>query len=601
MSGASVLAVEDLKIAFPRPGGRPRAVVDGVSLAIGPGQTLGLVGESGSGKTMVALSVIGLVPKPGRVAAGRIAIDGEDLIGKSERELRAVRGGAVSIVFQDPLSSLNPVKPVGSLLVRSAMLHRDCGKREARQRAVEMLAAVGIPDAAQRIRSYPHEFSGGQRQRIMIALAAINSPALVIADEPTTALDPTVQLQILKLLKSVTAQSALLLITHDLGVAAGVCDGIAVMRDGRIVETGDAGDLLTAPRTAYAKALTDAVPRFGERRASRRETGPEPRKQPLLEVRDLEVSYEIGGRSFKAVDGVSLHVAATETLGIVGESGSGKSTIAKAVLQMVPRRKGEILFDGHSLSRDDRASRRVAERRVQYVFQDPYSSLDPRWRVGRIIAEPLLAQGATARAEVADIVADLVQQVGLPPDSVDRFPAEFSGGQRQRIGIARALSVRPDLLIADEPVSSLDVTIQRKIVTMLKSLQERYRLALVFIAHDLPLVYQVTDRVVVLYLGKIVEEGPTEKVLGAPQHPYTQALLSASMPESMKSAFARLSAEGEPASPLDPPSGCSFHPRCPIARPKCAEIAPVLAPHGEGGSVACHFPAERRESARERR
>lgn len=592
MSDQPILSIDELFVAFPQARGPSKNVVDGISLSIGKGKTLGLVGESGSGKTLAALSIMGLIPNPGRAVSGDILLNGQNLLAKTEEELRAIRGGEASIVFQDPLSSLNPVKPIGSLLVQSALLHQKCSREEAWERSVDILAAVGIPDPAERMRSYPHEFSGGQRQRIMIALAAINNPSLIIADEPTTALDATVQIQVLQLLKSMTVDSALLLITHDLNVTAGICDKIAVMRHGRIIETGNTDEILTNPQDPYTKALVAAVPRFGKRYLMDDGTKREKAAVPLLEVQDLAVSYKLAGRPFKAVDEVSFRVAPNETLGIVGESGSGKSTIAKAVLQMLRPSQGKITFEGHNIFPVRGRDMRDVRRRVQYVFQDPYSSMDPRWTVGRIIAEPMLVHALGSREEIAERVSELLDQVGLSPDAIDRYPAEFSGGQRQRIGLARALSVRPDLLIADEPVSSLDVTIQWKIAKLLKALQKEYKLALIFIAHDLPLVYQLTDRIIVLYLGQIVEEGPTDKVLSAPQHPYTAALLSASTGRSLAAETGNPKIKGEPASPVDPPTGCRFHPRCPIAQPECAITAPLLARQNEEIAVACHFPGQ---------
>lgn len=585
----TILQIRDLSIAFPHEDGTPKKVVDGISFSIDRGKTLGLVGESGSGKSMCALSIMRLIPTPGRVSSGQILLNDENVAAKSAREMRLIRGGSVSIVFQDPLSSLNPVRPIGALLVQSAQLHQGCSRKEAWNRAAEMLKAVGIPNAPTRMKSYPHEFSGGQRQRIMIALAAMNAPSLIIADEPTTALDTTIQMHLLELLKFVTRNSALLMITHDLGVASAICDELVVMRGGRVVESGLVTDILSNPRERYTKALVDAVPRFTGKNFKIFSAPAAAAPRPLLKVRDLEVTYELAGQSFKAVENVSLSVAANETLGIVGESGSGKSTIAKAVMQMVPVTGGEITFDGKAYAESTKRHTKELKCRMQYIFQDPYSSLDPRWIVKRIIAEPMRVHGLGGRAEINDRVAELLNQMELPASAADRRPAEFSGGQRQRIGLARALSVRPDILIADEPVSALDVTIQRKMLELLKRVQWEYKLALIFIAHDLPLVYQLTDRVAVLYLGQIVEEGPTKQVLGAPRHPYTAALKWASE-AALNEEGDGLKIKGEPASPLDPPAGCPFHPRCPIARPKCSTEIPVLTKSEEGVSVACHFP-----------
>ena len=593
MSDDTVLEVDDLSIAFSQgDAAQSRVVVDGVSISIKRGQILGLVGESGSGKSMVALSIMGLVPGLGRPTSGRILLNGQNLLQKSEDQLRKIRGGEVSIVFQDPLVSLNPVRPVGSLLTRSVMLHQKCGKAAAENRTAEMLSAVGIPNPTQRMYSYPHEFSGGQRQRIMVALAAINSPSLIIADEPTTALDATVQIQILDLLKSLSANCALLLITHDLSVTAGVCGHVAVMRKGKIVEYGSADEILSNPQESYTRALIDAVPRFSGRRLLASKTAVPPQRRPILEVRNLEVTYTQSGHSFKAVDDVSFAINRNETLGIVGESGSGKSTIARALMQVVRPSGGQIMFDGESLGKGGRHDPRSVKRRMQYVFQDPYASLDPRWTVGKIIAEPMRVHQLGTDRDIHKRVAELVEQVELPTDAIDRYPAEFSGGQRQRIALARSLGVDPDLLIADEPVSSLDVTIQLKIARLLKSLQKEYKLSLVLIAHDLPLVYQMTDRVAVVYLGQIVEQGPTDMVLHDPQHPYTASLLSASDAGSFETIAAGLRIAGEPASPLNPPGGCRFHPRCPIATDKCSDTDPAPVDCSGGATVRCHFPGE---------
>lgn len=593
MSDDIVLDVKDLSIAFPQGAGTPpRVVVDNVSLSIKRGQILGLVGESGSGKSMLALAIMGLVPGSGQPTSGRIFLNGQNLLQKSEDQLRQIRGRDVSIVFQDPLVSLNPVKSVGSLLTRSVMLHQNCTKQKAEIRTAEMLSAVGIPNPKRRMHSYPHEFSGGQRQRIMVALAAINNPSLIIADEPTTALDATVQIQILDLLKSLSVDCALLLITHDLSVTAGVCGHVAVMRQGKIIESGSADDVLTRPQEAYTRALIDAVPRFDGQRAISIVTTKPASHGSLLEVRNLQVTYSQSGRRFNAVDDVSFSIERNQTLGIIGESGSGKSTIAKALMQVIRLSGGQIIFDGVNLENASRDDSRSIKRRMQYVFQDPYASLDPRWTIGRIIAEPMRVHRLGTDQEILKRVAKLLEQVELPADAIDLYPAEFSGGQRQRIALARSLSVAPELLIADEPVSSLDVTIQLKIARLLKSLQQEYKLSLMLIAHDLPLVYQMTDRVAVVYLGQVVEQGPTGIVLQDPQHPYTASLLTASDAGSFEMIAAGLRAAAEPASPVNPPSGCRFHPRCPIATGKCVNTAPEPVQRSGGVSVSCHFPGE---------
>ncbi|HNP62496.1 MAG TPA: ABC transporter ATP-binding protein [Woeseiaceae bacterium] len=588
MSRGSILEVKNLSIAFPQSATSTKTVVDGVSFSIERGRTMGLVGESGSGKSMIALSILGLVPGGGIPVSGQILLNGRNLLEQTTSQVRRIRGSEVSIVFQDPLASLNPVRPVGSLLVRSAMMHQGCSEQVARNRAADMLSAVGIPTATQRMRSYPHEFSGGQRQRIMVALAMINNPSLIIADEPTTSLDATVQIQILDLLKSFASECSLLLITHDLTVTAGVCDRVAVLRNGKIVESGDAYGVLNNPKDPYTQTLVDAVPRFEGHRFVEPKSLPLQDEDLILEVHDLDVTYIQSGRSFNAVEDISISLERNGTLGIVGESGSGKSTIAKALMQMVRPSRGRVLFDGIDLRKANQRDSLAARRRIQYVFQDPYASLDPRWRIGRIIAEPMRIHKVGSRKEIREQVARLIEQVELPDDSIDRYPAEFSGGQRQRIAIARSLSVNPDLLIADEPVSSLDVTIQLKVVRLLKSLQKQYDLSLIIIAHDLPLVYQMTDRVAVVYLGQIVEQGPTEVVLRNPKHPYTASLISASSVESFESVADGLRNAGESASILDPPSGCRFHPRCPIATTECSVTVPMQVFCSDGTIVSCH-------------
>lgn len=592
MSDAPILSIKNLMVEFPRAAKAPLVVIDHVSLDIQPGRVMGLVGESGSGKTMMALSAMGLIPSPGRALAGSVVLNGVDLLKKTEAELRKIRGRDVGIVFQDPLSSLNPVRPVGSLLIQSAMQHAKCSRTEATERAIEMLNAVGIVNARERIRSYPHEFSGGQRQRIMIALAAMNAPPLIVADEPTTALDATIQQQVLDLLKRGIGQKALFLITHDLRVAAEVCDHISVMRQGKIVESGAADEILACPQEKYTKKLIEAVPKFGHRElfiSTKKEPTP---CKPLLEMKDVEVSFKSGGRNFKALDRVSLMIRAGGSLGIVGESGSGKSTIAKSIMRIVNITSGQILIDGVDCKKVSGNQLRTLKRRVQMVFQDPYASLDPRWRVGRIVAEPLRAQGQESKDKIETRVAKLIEQVELPADTAQRFPVQFSGGQRQRICLARALTLTPELLIADEPVSSLDVTIQWKIAKLLKKVQQQYNLALILVAHDLPLVYQLTERIVVLYLGQIVEMGDTVGVLMQPQHPYTAALLFSSGKRISKEGALVSMDFGEPGSIFDPPVGCRFHPRCPISRPRCKTEIPSLRSLGNKGSVACHFPGE---------
>ena len=592
MTAGPVLELDDLTIAFPKRGGDETRVVDGVSLSLQPGRTLGLVGESGSGKSMIALSIMGLVPSPGRVAGGRIRLGDHDISSMSERRLRAIRGGQVGMIFQDPLAAFNPVKPIGSNLIATAMRHTGCTRADATSRAVQALRAVGIASPEERLAAYPHELSGGQRQRVMIALATINDPDLILADEPTTALDTTIQAQILALLNRRRDTSAMIMITHDLGVAAEVCDTVAVVHRGRVVEHGPVEQVLAQPKEPYTRALLDAVPTFdpAHRLVSGVPAGAE--EAPILTTRDLRVTFDVGGRPLHAVDGVDLTIRRGETVGVVGESGSGKSTIARTLMRMLRPAGGEIRFQGRDIAQATGAALKALRRHVQMVFQDPYASLDPRWTIRRILAEPLRAQKVSAGAAAHATVDRLIDQVGLPDGTADRLPVQFSGGQRQRIGIARALALRPDLIVADEPVSALDVTIQRQIVRLLKQVQLEYGNALLVIAHDLALVYQITDRIVVLYLGRIVEEGPTAAVIAEPYHPYTAALLSAAPVPDPGRRRRPVVLRGEPPSPLDPPSGCRFHPRCPIARDRCAVETPPLLKDAAGRKVACFYPGE---------
>ncbi|MEU4350734.1 ABC transporter ATP-binding protein [Streptomyces sp. NPDC023838] len=498
------MEVTDLAVTF----GETRAV-DGLSFTLAPGAALGVVGESGSGKSASAYALLGLHRGTGALVEGSVKVAGTDVHRASDAELRRLRGGVAAMVFQDPLSSLDPYYAIGDQIAEVYRVHRGGSKRAARARAVEVLDRVGIPDAARKARSRPHEFSGGMRQRALIAMALACEPKLLIADEPTTALDVTVQAQILDLLHGLRQETGmgLLLVTHDVGVAAESVDDVLVMRQGRAVERGPVRDVLGAPKAAYTKELLSAVPRLDAAKPSAPAAG-----EPLLEARDLRKVFGRGKSAFTAVDGVSLTVRRGETLGVVGESGSGKTTLGRMLVGLLDTTSGTIRRDGTA---------------VQMVFQDPVASLNPRRSIGESVADPLRASGVRDEKRIHARVGELLERVGLDPDRYDRYPHEFSGGQRQRVGIARALAAEPQLIVCDEPVSALDVTTQAHVTELLAELQRELGLGLVFIAHDLAVVRQVSDRVAVMRRGRIVEEGAVEEVYGSPKDPYTRQLLAA--------------------------------------------------------------------------
>ena len=518
-----MLEIVGLSIAF---GGR--RVVEDVSFRVEAGETLALVGESGSGKSLTALSILQLLPA-GAVAGGRVMLDGADMLHAAPGTLRRARGATAGMIFQEPMTSLNPLQSIGRQVAEALALH---GRKPAKGTIVGLLQRVGFPDADDRLDAFPHQLSGGQRQRVMIAMALANNPKLLIADEPTTALDVTIQAGILDLLaQEKTARGlALLLISHDLNVVRRVADRVCVMKDGRIVEQGPVASLFRAPQHPYTRMLIAAEP-GGH---------PEPRPDgaPVLAATEgLRVSFSVrrgllrrAAGSVQAVDGVSLHVREGETLGLVGESGSGKSTIGLAMLRMLPS-SGRIAFAGQPLQGLSQARLRPLRRQMQVVFQDPYGSLSPRMSAGEIVAEGLLVHEPRLRApDRAARVAAALAEVGLPPDAAGRYPHEFSGGQRQRIAIARAVVLQPRLLVLDEPTSALDRSVQAQIVQLLRALQARHGLAYLFISHDLAVVRALSHRVAVLRAGRVVEEGPAEALFAAPQHPYTVALMAAAFP-----------------------------------------------------------------------
>ncbi|MFE0514321.1 dipeptide ABC transporter ATP-binding protein [Streptomyces sp. NPDC058964] len=527
----SLVEVTDLTVEF----GSLRAV-DGLSFRLAQGAALALVGESGSGKSTVAGALRGLHRGTGARLGGSVRVAGTDVREASDEELRRLRGGRAAMVFQDPLSSLDPYYAIGDQIAEVYRVHTRASRRAARARAVEVLDRVGIPDAVRRSRSRPHEFSGGMRQRALVAMALACEPDLLIADEPTTALDVTVQAQILDLLHTLREETGmgLLLVTHDVGVAAESVDEVLVMRHGRTVEHGPVGTVLGSPAEAYTRELLAAVPRVDAPRTGARATG-----DVVLEATGLRREFGHGKRAFTAVDDVSLTIRRGETLGVVGESGSGKTTLGRMLVGLLEPTAGEIRYDGRAHTGVNPA--------VQMVFQDPVSSLNPRRSVGESIADPLRARGERDEERIRGRVRELLERVGLEGAHYDRYPHEFSGGQRQRVGIARALAADPRVIVCDEPVSALDVTTQAQVVALLGELQRELGLALVFVAHDLAVVRQVSDRVAVMSRGRVVESGPADEVYDFPRHPYTRQLLAAVPALDPEVAARRRAARREPA------------------------------------------------------
>jgi microcin C transport system ATP-binding protein len=526
---SALLEIRDLHVSFGQGANEVRAV-RGASLEIAPGEAVGLVGESGSGKSVTALSVLQLLPYPAaRHPGGSIRFRGEELLGAPPARLRELRGNRVAMIFQEPLSSLNPLHSVERQIGEVLFVHKGLGRQGARERVRELLQLVGLPEAVDRLSALPHEFSGGQQQRIMIAMALANEPDLLVADEPTTALDVTVQAQILELLQSLRRKlgMALLLITHDLGIVRRVADRVYVMTEGEVVEHGPTQDLFEAPAHPYTRKLLAAEPR------GRPEPGPED-APVLLEAEGVRVWFPVKKgvlrrtvAHIKAVDGVSLRVRAGHTLGVVGESGSGKSTLGRALLRL-ERSRGSIRFGDQELQGLRSRELRPLRRELQMVFQDPYGSLSPRLSVSQILEEGLRVHrlGGTS-AERHDLIAGALEEVGLDPAAQDRYPHEFSGGQRQRIAIARALVLKPRFIVLDEPTSALDMSVQAQIVELLRGLQVKHGLAYLFISHDLKVVRALSHHIAVMKDGRVVEHGPAEEVFGNPREPYTRALLAA--------------------------------------------------------------------------
>ncbi len=527
-TGGTVLQVSGLTIDLPPGGDRPHAVED-ISFDLRAEEILCLVGESGSGKSLTALAMMGLLPPPHvRVSAGSIVMDGADLLRLSATEMRARRGRDIAMIFQEPMSALNPVMTIGDQIGETIVSHQSIGASELRQRVVELLGAVRLPEPERLLHTYPFRLSGGQRQRAMIAMALAIGPRVLIADEPTTALDVTTQAEILRLIKRLQGERrmAVLLVTHDFGVVAEVAHRVAVMREGRIVEIGEAATVLNHPRHDYTRMLIRAVPRFGGYRSA--VTGTD----MLLAIHDARKTFVTHGvtrrrnRYVKAVDGVTLSIRRGETLGLVGESGSGKSTLARCIVRLYDLDGGSIEFAGGDIAKMSLRQFRPLRKRIQMVFQDPYGSLNPRQKIGTIVTAGPRAGGMPRREALAKAV-ELLRLVGLDGQVLDRYPHEFSGGQRQRISLARALIMEPDVLVADEPVSALDVSVQAQVLALLADLRRRFQFAMLFVTHDLRIAAEVADKLAVMHNGVIVEEGDTRRIFESPTHPYTKSLLDA--------------------------------------------------------------------------
>lgn len=528
-----LLKVENLHVSFHTRDGELEAV-RGISFEVKKGETLGIVGESGSGKSVTARSILQLLPSPPSfLKSGSITFQGEELTTKTEKEMQAVRGRDIGMIFQDPMTSLNPTMRIGPQIAESLIKRKQLSKEEAKQQAIDLMKLVGIQHSEERYQQYPHEFSGGMRQRVIIAIALASQPALLIADEPTTALDVTIQAQILHVMKDIQKRfgTSIIFITHDLGVVAGMCDRVVVMKEGKIVESNTTEELFERPQHAYTQQLLNALPRLHEKKKNKKDFDAihTENHTPLLEVKSLSQHFQVGkGHVLKAVDQIDFLIKRGETLGLVGESGSGKSTTGRAILRLTEPTNGDILFQGIPVNRLSKKEMKKMRRHMQMIFQDPYSSLNPRFKVLDIIGQALdLHKLSSSNAERRKRVEELLEMVGLEPSHADRYPHEFSGGQRQRIGIARALAVEPQLIVCDEPLSALDVSIQAQIVRLLEDLQKKLGLTYLFIAHDLSMVKHISDRVAVMYGGKIVELAESEELYNNPQHAYTKSLLAA--------------------------------------------------------------------------
>jgi peptide/nickel transport system ATP-binding protein len=578
---APVLSVRGLTTSF-RVGTEWRSVVRNMDLDVAAGETVAIVGESGSGKSVTSLSIMRLLPQLTSRIEGSVKLDGRDLLTLDAEQMRQVRGNQISMIFQEPMTSLNPIFPIGKQIAEAITCHRDISAAEAKAEVLRLLDRVRIPNAKNRFDEYPHQFSGGMRQRVMIAMALASRPKLLIADEPTTALDVTIQGQILDLIKTLQDEEgmAVLFITHDMGVVAEVSDRTIVMFRGEAVETGTTDDIFNRGQHPYTRALLSAVPKLGSMGGRARpmrfpvidiKTGatlvpeaeagiPEKTSQPLLEVKNLTTRFDIRSGLFgrksgavHAVENVSFSLKPGETLSLVGESGCGKSTTGRSITRLVQPTSGQINVDGYDVGRLDEPSLRRMRRSIQMVFQDPFASLDPRMSVGQAVMEPFIEHKLGSKAEARDKAADLLERVGLSADMMPRYPHEFSGGQRQRIAIARSLMLDPKIIVADEAVSALDVSIKAQVCNLLLDLQQSFNLAYLFISHDMAVVERVSHRVAVMYLGEIVEIGPRQAVFDNPQHPYTKKLMAAvPVPDPARRKLKRNLSTEEIKSPIRP-------------------------------------------------
>ena len=601
-----ILTVRNLKVNFETADGLVEAV-KGTQFEVAAGECLGIVGESGSGKSQTVLAAMGLLAENGQ-ASGEILFEGQDMLTANLKTLQDIRGDKMSMIFQNPLTSLTPHLTVGAQMREVLKLHKGLKGKAANQVCVDWLEHVRIPEAARRMDQYPHELSGGMRQRVMVAIAMLCGPKLLLADEPTTALDVTVQAQVLDLMDELKRETGtgIVLITHDMGVVARMCDRVVVMRQGEIVEQGDTDQIFYSPQHPYTQMLLDAVPRLDQpNREGRPVLGPAPADEvePVLRAEELKVHFpiQIGGGLFgktkplKAVDGVSFDLKPGETLGVVGESGCGKSTLARAVLKLVPQTAGTVTWMGRDISQADRNTMNALRDDLQIVFQDPMASLDPRMTIGTSIAEPLTVHASELTKNQREAkVKSIMTRVGLDPGLINRYPHELSGGQNQRVGIARAMILSPRLVVCDEAVSALDVSVQAQVVDLLIELQKDLGLTMIFISHDLSVVCEISHRVMVLYLGKVVELADREAIYAEARHPYTQALIAAvPMPDpKLERARTHVKLEGDLPSPLDTRAPLRFLKSKRVEDANAEQYAPKLIEIAPGHLVAEHDPFE---------